>query len=82
MTIKVHEKLLLTGAAGGLGKALRERLKANCSVLRLSDVQTFGEAAAGEEVVLADLADAAAVNDMVKGAVSYTHLTLPTILRV
>ena len=38
MTIQVHEKLLLTGAAGGLGKALRERLKANCSVLRLSDV--------------------------------------------
>lgn len=63
MTIKVHEKLLLTGAAGGLGKALRERLKANCSVLRLSDVQPFGEAAVGEEVVLADLADAAAVNE-------------------
>lgn len=74
MTIKVHEKLLLTGAAGGLGKALRERLKANCSVLRLSDVQAFGEAAAGEEVVLADLADAAMVNDMVKGVDAIIHL--------
>ena len=74
MTIKVHEKLLLTGAGGGLGKALRERLKANCSVLRLSDVQAFGEAAAGEEVVLADLADAAAVNDMVKGVDAVIHL--------
>ncbi|HAL39463.1 MAG TPA: NAD-dependent dehydratase [Polaromonas sp.] len=74
MTIKVHEKLLLTGAAGGLGKALRERLKVNCSVLRLSDVQAFGEAAAGEEVVLADLADAAAVNDMVKGVDAIIHL--------
>lgn len=74
MTIKVHEKLLLTGAAGGLGKALRDRLKTNCSVLRLSDVQAFGEAAAGEEVVLADLADAAAVNDMVKGVDAIVHL--------
>jgi uronate dehydrogenase len=74
MTIKVHERLLLTGAAGGLGKALRERLKANCSVLRLSDVQAFGEAAAAEEIVLADLADAVAVNDMVKGVEAIIHL--------
>ncbi|TCT04839.1 NAD-dependent epimerase/dehydratase family protein [Paralcaligenes ureilyticus] len=74
MTIKVHEKLLLTGAAGGLGRALRERLKANCSVLRLSDVQPFGEAAAAEEVVLADLADAAAVDGMVKGVDAIVHL--------
>jgi len=74
MTIKVHEKLLLTGAAGGLGNALRERLKANCSVLRLSDVQPFGAAAAGEEVVLADLADSAAVHTMVQGVDAIVHL--------
>jgi len=74
MTIKVHEKLLMTGAAGGLGKALRDRLKANCSVLRLSDVQAFGDAAAGEEIVLADLADAAAVDSMVNGVDAIIHL--------
>ena len=74
MTIKVHERLLLTGAAGGLGKALRERLKANCTVLRLSDREGFGSASAGEEVVLADLADAAAVDSMVKGADAIVHL--------
>lgn len=74
MTIKVHDKLLLTGAAGGLGKALRERMKANCTTLRLSDVQDFGAAAAGEEVVLADLADAAAVNRMVEGVDAIVHL--------
>ena len=74
MTIKVHEKLLLTGAAGGLGKALRDRLKANCSVLRLSDVQPFGEAALNEEILLADLADAAAVDAMVKGVDAIIHL--------
>lgn len=35
MTIKTHHTLLMTGAAGGLGQAMRARLKANCDVLRL-----------------------------------------------
>ena len=74
MTINIYEKLLLTGAAGGLGKALRNRLQANCSVLRLSDVQAFGEAFDAEEIVLADLADAAAVDAMVKGVNAIVHL--------
>ena len=59
MTINLHHTLLLTGAAGGLGKELRQRLKANCTVLRLSDRENLGTAGEGEEVVLADLADAA-----------------------
>ena len=74
MTIKVHKKLLLTGAAGGLGIALRERLKANCDVLRLSDRLEFGAAGANEEVVLADLADADAVSAMVQGVDAIIHL--------
>ena len=74
MTIKAHEKILLTGAAGGLGNALRERLKANCTVLRLSDHRPFGPAGEGEEVVLADLADADAVNAMVEGVEAIVHL--------
>ena len=74
MTIKVHEKLLLTGAAGGLGRALRKRLKANCTVLRLSDRLDLGAAAAGEEMVIADLSDAAAVDAMVKGVDAIIHL--------
>lgn len=74
MTIRVHEKLLLTGAAGGLGRALRERLKANCKVLRLSDRADVGAAGPGEEVVLADLADVAAVDAMVQGVQAIVHL--------
>jgi uronate dehydrogenase len=74
MTIPSHDKLLLTGAAGGLGKALRERLKANCKVLRLSDIQDFGEAGPSEEIMLADLADAAAVDAMVRGVDAIVHL--------
>ncbi len=74
MTIKTHRKLLLTGAAGGLGQVLRERLKANCAVLRLSDFKPFGDAVEGEEIVLADLADAAAVHEMVNGVDAIVHL--------
>ncbi|OIQ76426.1 dTDP-glucose 4,6-dehydratase [mine drainage metagenome] len=74
MTLKVHTKLLLTGAAGGLGQALRERLKANCDVLRLSDRVDFGAAQAHEEIMLADLADAPAVTAMVAGVQAIVHL--------
>jgi uronate dehydrogenase len=74
MTLKSHERILLTGAAGGLGKELRQRLKANCGVLRLSDRVEFGPAADGEEVMLADLADADAVDAMVQGAGAIVHM--------
>ncbi len=74
MTIKNHKRLLLTGAAGGLGKALRERLKANCDVLRLADIANVGEAATGEEVMTVDLADADAVHKMVEGVDAIVHL--------
>lgn len=74
MTIKSHEKILLTGAAGGLGKVLRDRLKANCGILRLSDLIDFGQAAGNEEVVLADLSNADAVDAMVQGVNAIVHL--------
>lgn len=74
MTINVHNRILLTGAAGGLGKALRERLKANCNVLRLSDRLDFGPAGEREEVAVADLADADAVMSMMQGVDAIIHL--------
>lgn len=73
MTIKSHTRILMTGAAGGLGQAMRVPLKANCEVLRLSDRQAFGAAQSGEEVVLADLADADAVLAMMKGVDAVVH---------
>ena len=36
------DRLLLTGAAGGLGKVLRERLRPYADVLRLSDIAAHG----------------------------------------
>lgn len=68
-----HHTILMTGAAGGLGQAMRGRLKANCSVLRLSDLADVAPAGAGEEVIQADLADAQAVRRMVAGCQAIVH---------
>ncbi|MDQ6882113.1 MAG: NAD(P)-dependent oxidoreductase [Pseudomonadota bacterium] len=67
-------RLLLTGAAGNLGRELRPRLKRYCDALRLSDVEPLGEAGPGEEVSVADLADKAAVEAAVAGVDAVVHL--------
>jgi uronate dehydrogenase len=54
-------RLLLTGAAGQLGRVLRPRLKACCDTLRLSDIAALEPAGDGEEVQIAALQDKAAV---------------------
>jgi uronate dehydrogenase len=73
MTIRTHPRILMTGAAGGLGQAMRSRLAANCEVLRLSDVSPMADAQAGEEVVQADLSDMPAVQKMVDGCQAIVH---------
>jgi uronate dehydrogenase len=73
MTHPSHSRLLMTGAAGGLGLAMRQRLKANCQVLRLSDIAPMAAAQAGEEVVQTDLADAQAVKALVEGCQAIVH---------
>ena len=70
----VFERLLLTGAAGGLGRVLRPRLKAHCRVLRLSDIAELDPAGAGEEVVRAALEDGAAVRGLLEGVDAVVHL--------
>jgi uronate dehydrogenase len=67
-------RLLLTGAAGGLGTVLRPRLKSLCEALRLSDIAPLGAAAAGEELMQADLADKAAVIALLQGVQAVVHL--------
>ena len=57
--VPTFDRLLLTGAAGGLGRVLRPRLKRLCRVLRVSDIAAMDPAAEGEEVVVAPLEDAA-----------------------
>jgi len=67
-------RLLLTGAAGGLGRVLRPRLKACCDVLRVSDIADLGPAAPAEEVVYAALQDMAAVRALLAGVDAVIHL--------
>jgi uronate dehydrogenase len=69
------QRLLLTGAAGGLGKVLRERLQPCAEVIRLSDIGAMAPAAsAAEEVVPCDLADKQAVDALVAGCDAIVHL--------
>jgi uronate dehydrogenase len=68
------KRLLLTGAAGNLGRELRPRLKRYCDTLRLSDRVALAEAQAGEEIAIADLSDQAAVHQMAAGVDAIVHL--------
>jgi uronate dehydrogenase len=67
-------RLLLTGAAGGLGTQLRQRLKAYCGTLRLSDIADLGAATTGEELRPARLEDRAAILDLLEGVDAVVHL--------
>ncbi|HMW23786.1 MAG TPA: NAD(P)-dependent oxidoreductase [Burkholderiaceae bacterium] len=68
-------RLLLTGAAGNLGRELRPRLKAYCETLRLSHrSDTLGAAGEGEEIAIADLADRAAVMAALEGVDAVVHM--------
>jgi uronate dehydrogenase len=71
MTIR---KLLLTGAAGALGRVLRESLKPYAQQMRVSDKLGMDAARANEEVVECDLADKRAVDELVRGCDAIVHL--------
>ena len=82
------KRLLITGAAGGLGKVSRKGLRGLADAVRLSDVMPIADAEAGMEVVTCDLADEAAVMAMVEGCDGILHLggvateqPFPAILR-
>lgn len=70
---KPFKRILLTGAAGGLGKILRERIKPWADVVRLSDIGDMGAAGEGEEIFRCDLADKAAVMEMMEGVEAVLH---------
>jgi uronate dehydrogenase len=70
----VFDRLLLTGAAGGLGRELRPRLRRLARVLRLSDVAEMAPPGEGEEVMTAALQDAAAVDRIVAASEAIVHL--------
>jgi uronate dehydrogenase len=74
------DRLLLTGAAGGLGKVVRERMRPWARVLRVSDVAPL-EAAGNDECVTCDLADGKAVDALLQGVDAAVHLGAVSIER-
>ncbi|MBO1038282.1 NAD-dependent epimerase/dehydratase family protein [Brucella pituitosa] len=68
------KKLLLTGASGNLGRMLAPRLAQAGYRLRLSDIAPFpDELPEGAEFIQADLTDAPAIADLVRGTDTILH---------
>lgn len=67
-------RVLITGAAGRLGRLLRKRLAGRFPHIRVSDIADLGELQPGEEAVWCDLTDAAAVERMCRGVDAIIHL--------
>lgn len=70
---KPFKRILMTGAAGGLGRQLREHIKQWADIVRLSDLADMGPAGEGEEVVQCNLADRDAVLKLVEGVDVILH---------
>lgn len=67
-------RVLITGAAGSLGRMLRARFAGQFDLLRLSDVVPMAPAGVGEEVVQCDLGDEAAVHALCTDIDAIVHL--------
>src|SRR5712692_8976129 len=67
-------RVLITGAAGRIGRTLRDGLGKRYGLLRLLDLAPLGAAAAGEEVVRADIGDLAAMEAALEGIDCVVHL--------
>jgi uronate dehydrogenase len=67
------KRVLMTGAAGDVGRRLRKLLKGVYPELRLSDMVVPADLATGEKFVQADLADMAAVERVVEGIDGILH---------
>jgi uronate dehydrogenase len=74
MPFRISKRLLITGAAGALGRQLRSRLAGIAPAIRLSDVVAMDRAAQGEEVVTCDLADASSVAALCRDVDAIVHL--------
>ncbi|MBN4666808.1 NAD(P)-dependent oxidoreductase [Pandoraea nosoerga] len=71
---KPYRRLLLTGAAGNLGKQLRGKLAQWADIVRVSDIAPIAAEAPHEEAMQVDLADRAAVHALLEGVDALVHL--------
>jgi uronate dehydrogenase len=68
------KRVLLTGAAGGIGRRMRQALAGAYPILRLSDIVDLGPAGDGEEIAIADLTRAEDLERIVDGVDGIIHL--------
>ena len=83
------DRVLITGAAGEIGKALRAGLRGAYRHLVLTDIRPVADLAANETFVLADVGDRQAFEAMMRGVSALVHMTgapaehdLETLFRV
>ena len=67
--------VLITGAAGAIGTALRHGLRDKWPSLRLTDARPITNPANNEECVVADISDRAGIDRMMDGVSAVVHLT-------
>jgi uronate dehydrogenase len=68
------KRVLITGAAGQIGSALRHGLRGCYPLIRLLDIAPLGATETGEEIVGADIRDAAAIENAMTGIDCVVHL--------
>ncbi|WP_419736143.1 NAD-dependent epimerase/dehydratase family protein [Pseudomonas sp. COR18] len=72
---KPFNRILLTGAAGGLGQILRETLQAHAAIVRSSDISPMAPSRGEhDEVINCNLADKAGVEALARGVDAIVHL--------
>jgi uronate dehydrogenase len=83
------DRVLITGAAGAIGTAVRDGLRANWRRLRLTDIREVRNLTGNEELIVADVADRPAVEAMMRDVRAVVHLAgvlgdydLETLFRV
>jgi uronate dehydrogenase len=68
------DRVLITGAAGAIGTALRNGLRGEYSRLRLTDNRRIADPTPNEECIVADISDRGAIERMMDGVAAVVHL--------
>jgi uronate dehydrogenase len=74
MTPQTNKRILITGAAGQIGDALRKGLRGSYPLIRLADIAPLGTAEAGEEILSTDIRDMVALEKAMAGMDCVVHL--------
>jgi uronate dehydrogenase len=69
------DRVLITGAAGAIGTALRNGLRADWRHLRLTDVRRIADPTRNEECIVADISDRAAIERMMESVAAVVYMT-------